>query len=84
MTPSGPAAGRSPITAVVDGRPTTVREGTIHAFLDALHFTGRAVARGAGPYAGQRLSPDYRERPATPEPPDPAVFDLAGVIARRR
>ena len=34
--------------------------------------------------AHQKLILDYQERPATPANPNPEVFDLAGVIARRR
>jgi hypothetical protein len=81
-TLSGPVAGRLTVTAVVNGQATTIWEGTIHGVLAGLSFIGRAVAHGAGPYTGQRLTLEYRERPATPTNPNPEVFALSGVLTR--
>lgn len=81
-TLSGPVAGRFTVTALVNGQHTTLWDGTIHGVIRALSFTGRAVARGAGPSAGQHLTLLYQERPATPDNPNPEVFDLTGFIVR--
>jgi hypothetical protein len=81
-TLSGPVAGRFTVTATVNGHPTTVWKGTILGFVEALIFTGRAVAHGTGPYAGQTLMLSFHERPATPTSPNPEVFDLTGFLVR--
>lgn len=80
---SGPVAGRFIVTAEINGRPTTIWEGAIHGVVNALIFTGRAIAHGEGPYAGQKLLLEFRERPATPSNPNPEVFDLTGFMTRR-
>jgi hypothetical protein len=82
-TLSGPVAGRFSVTAVVNGRPATIWEGAIHGRIRSLSFTGRAIAHGEGPYAGQKLVLHFLERPATPENPNPEVFDLTGTVTRR-
>ena len=82
QTLSGPVAGSFTITAELDGQPTTIWKGTIHGVVDALIFTGQASAHGMGPYAGQRLTLYFQERAATPETPNPEVFDLAGFLSR--
>ena len=83
-TLSGPVAGSLTVTVDERGESIVVWQGTIHGRVDALIFTGQAVARGVGPHAGQQLKLTYQERPATPGVPNPEVFDLAGAVARRR
>jgi len=82
QTLSGPVAGSFTVTSDVNGGGATIWSGTVHGFVEGLIFTGRAVAQGQGPYAGQKLTLYFQERPATPENPNPEIFDLAGFLTR--
>jgi hypothetical protein len=83
-TLSGPVAGTLTIATGITPESTTLWQGTIHGRVNALIFTGQAVAHGVGPYAGQHLKLTYQERPATPGNPNPEIFDLTGVLSGRR
>jgi hypothetical protein len=79
-TLSGPATGSFVVTGDVGGVETVIWAGSIHGYLEQLSFTGQVVAQGQGPYSGLQLKLQMQEVAATPENPNPEVFDMSGSI----